>query len=195
MGLFKRGQVWWMRFSFNGKQVRKPTETTDKKLAEKIHHKVMTQIAEGKWFEKPIGADKTLAELLDKYLKEHSTPNKAASTVKNDTAMVKEMKEFFGDVLLQDVTPSLISAYKTKCREKELAPATINHRRTLLRLRNLYTSGNGARESVGVSRERVSNEGTDGTLEEEKRCYRASPSPTRKENMIESGLCRSFFLL
>ena len=45
MGLFKRGQVWWMRFTFKGKQVRKPTETTDKKLAEKIYHKVMTQIA------------------------------------------------------------------------------------------------------------------------------------------------------
>ena len=43
MGLYKRGQVWWMRFTYKGKQHRVPTETKDKKLAEKIHRKVMTR--------------------------------------------------------------------------------------------------------------------------------------------------------
>ena len=61
-----------------GKADREPTETTDKKLAEKIYHKVMTEIAEGKWFEKPPSADKTLGDLLDKYLRDYSTPNKSA---------------------------------------------------------------------------------------------------------------------
>ena len=36
MGLYKRGQVWWMRFSYRGKQIRRPTETGEKKLAERI---------------------------------------------------------------------------------------------------------------------------------------------------------------
>lgn len=47
MGLYKRGQVWWMSFSYKGEQKRFSTEATDKKVAEKIHHKVMTQVAEG----------------------------------------------------------------------------------------------------------------------------------------------------
>jgi hypothetical protein len=47
-----------MSFTFKGKQVRKPTETADKKMAEKIYYKVMTQIAEGKWFEKPAREEK-----------------------------------------------------------------------------------------------------------------------------------------
>ncbi len=50
MALFRRGQVWWMGFSYGGKQIRRSTEVSNKKLAEKIYHKVMTQIAEGKWY-------------------------------------------------------------------------------------------------------------------------------------------------
>jgi len=192
MGLYRRGQAWWMCFTYKGKQHRVPTESNDKRVAEKIYRKVMTEIAEGKWFEKAAHADKTLAELLDKYLKEHSTPNKAASTVKNDTAMVKEMKEFFGNVLLQDVTPSLISAYKTKCREKELAPATINHRRTLLRhafnlaIKEWQWCQKNPVERV--SRERVSNSRDRWlTLEEEKKLLEYCVlHPTRKDNTIEA---------
>jgi integrase len=188
MGLYKRGQVWWIRFTYKGKQHRVPTETKDKKLAEKIHRKVMHDIDEGKWFAMHAHADKTLADLLDKYLKEYATPNKAASSVKGDEAMIKEMKEFFGNTLLQDVTPSLVSGFKTKCREKGLSPATINHRRTLLRHAfNLaikewqWCSENPVER---VSRERVSN-GRDRwlTLEEEASLLKCCVlHPTLKEN-------------
>lgn len=192
MGLYKRGQAWWMCFTYKGKQHRVPTETTDKKLAEKIYRKVMTEIAEGKWFEKAAHADKTLAELLDKYLKEYSTPNKSAGTAKNDTVMVEEMKAFFGNTLLQDVMPSLISAYKTKCREKGLAPATINHRRTLLRhafnlaIREWQWCQKNPVEQV--SRDKVKNERDRWlTLEEEKTLLECCVlHPTRKDNEIEA---------
>ena len=192
MGLFRRGQVWWMRFNYEGKQVRKSTETTDKKLAEKIFHKVMTLIAEGKWFEKPVHSDKTIGNLLDKYVKEHSTPNKAPNTVKSDMAMVNEMKAFFGVTLLKDVTPSLISAYKTKCRDKGLAPATINHRRTLLRhafnlaIREWQWCQENPVERV--SRERVSNSRDRWlTFEEERTLLECCVlHPTRKDNKTES---------
>ena len=75
MALFRRGRVWWMGFSYQGRQVRRSTEVTDKKLAEKIYHKVMVQIAEGKWYPPEAGADKTVKELLERYLTDHSAPN------------------------------------------------------------------------------------------------------------------------
>ena len=191
MGLYRRGQAWWMCFTYQGKQHRVPTESNDKKVAEKIYRKVMTEIAEGKWFEKAAHADKTLAELLDKYLKEHSTPNKSASTVKNDTAMVGEMKEYFGNVLLQDVTPSLISAYKSTLREKGLAAATINHRRTLLRhafnlaIKEWQWCQKNPVERV--SRDKVKNERDRWlTHEEDAKLLECSIlHPTRKENTVE----------
>jgi len=51
MGLYRRGPTWWMSFTYKGRRMRQSTETGDRKTAEKIFHKVMTQVAEGKWFE------------------------------------------------------------------------------------------------------------------------------------------------
>ncbi len=133
MGLFKRDTVWWMRFTYKGRQFKKSTETKNKRIAEKIHHKVMAQIAEGKWFDRLEGEDKTIGDLLDKYIVDYSIPNKAPSTVRSDLGMSKEMKKFFGDTLLNDITPRLLTEYRSMCRGKGLAPSSINQRRTLLR--------------------------------------------------------------
>jgi len=192
MGLYKRGQAWWMSFTYKGKQHRVPTETKDKRLAEKIFHKVMTEIQEGKWFERAAHSDKTIGNLLDKYLNEYSIPNKAASTVRGDTVIIKEMKGIFGSTLLKDFTPSLISSYKTQCREKGLSPASINHRRTLLRhaFNLAIREWQWCRENPAerVSRDKVRNERDRWlTLEEESKLLNCCVlHPTRKDNQIES---------
>ena len=69
MGLYKRGQVWWMTFTHRGKHYRRSTETPDRKLAQRIYDKIKGDIAEGKWFERLAGEEKTLKEAIDKYLK------------------------------------------------------------------------------------------------------------------------------
>jgi len=132
MGLYKRGRVWWMRFSYDGKQIQKSTEVKDKKLAEKIHAKVITQIAEGKWFEKPIGENKTLEELFTKYISEYSVSNKADRTIRQDRGFARDMLAFFGNVPLTEITPGRISAYKAYLREKGRSASTINHQRGVL---------------------------------------------------------------
>ena len=50
---------------------------SNKKIAERIYQKLMGQIAEGKWFERLPGEDKTFRELMEKYMREHSARNKA----------------------------------------------------------------------------------------------------------------------
>jgi hypothetical protein len=84
MALYKRGSVWWMCFTYNGKQVRKPTETTDKKLAQRIYDKIKGEIAEGKWFERLPGESITFREMIEKYMSEHSKINKAQSGYSDD---------------------------------------------------------------------------------------------------------------
>lgn len=132
MGLYKRGPVWWMRFTYNGKQVRKPTETADKKLAEKIYHKVMIQIAEGKWFEKPLGAVKTVRELLEKYSIEYAAQNKAVKTYIRDKSLAGHLNGFLGDYLVSKLNPRTISDYKVMRRNKGAAPNTVNNELRLL---------------------------------------------------------------
>ena len=109
MALYKRGRVWWMRLTHNGKTFRRSTDVTDKKLAEKIHAKVITQIAEEKWFDRPIGGGKKLSELFERYISEYSVPNKAKRTIRQEKGLAREMLSFFGDVALTEITPRSLS--------------------------------------------------------------------------------------
>ena len=132
MGLYKRGPVWWMRFTYMGRQVRKPTETSDKRLAEKIYHKVMTQVAEGKWFERQPDDNKTFSEMIEKYMSEYSIL-KASSSSLRDRGIAKLLLSYFGDYYLKDISPSLIIDYKSFRRKKGTLPATIERELSLMK--------------------------------------------------------------
>jgi integrase len=131
MGLFRRGQTWWMRFTYKGKQIRKSTETDDKKLAVRIYQKVMGEVAEGKWFEKPIGADKTFQEMMERYMNEHSLPKKASS--ERDRSSLTHLLPFFGSTLVSEITPKLINQYKANRRGKGASPCTVNRELALMK--------------------------------------------------------------
>ncbi len=120
MGLYKRGSVWWMRFTYQGKQYRQPTETEDKKLAQRILDKVKGEIAEGKWFERMPGEDRTFREMMENYMTEHSARNKAPRSHVRDKSLKDHLVGFFGDLTLAEITPNLISEYKTKRRDEVL---------------------------------------------------------------------------
>lgn len=121
-----------MRFSHNGEPVKRSCQTADKKVAEKIYHKVMTQVAERRWIDRPLGEDVTVRELLDKYLNEYSLRNKAPMSSASDKCSIKSLNRFFGDLSLTALTPKLISEYKSKRREAGRAPKTVNNELTLL---------------------------------------------------------------
>jgi integrase len=127
MGLFRRGKVWWMSFTHAGRQVRRSTETEDKKLAQRIFDKIKGEIAEGTWFEKLPGENYTYEDLMKKYLKEHSSVNKSASTYKRDKSLVKQLVGYFGSYYLTEITPAMISQYKEKRREDGVSARTINY--------------------------------------------------------------------
>jgi integrase len=121
-----------MRFCYQGRQIRRSTDVTDKKLAEKIYHKVMVLIAEGKWFPPEAGADKTVRELLERYLKEYSAPNKAPTTHHCDKSRAQQLIRAFGDLTLKEMRPSLLAAHKSTRRVEGAAAKTINNELTLL---------------------------------------------------------------
>ncbi len=126
MGLYKRGTVWWMRLTYNGRQIRKSTEVKNKNLAMKIHAKVLTEINEGKWFERLPGDEKTFSELMDKYMAEHSAVNKAKSTHAKSQSTVKHLYRCFGKRIVTDIRPRDISAYRTARQATGAAPKTVN---------------------------------------------------------------------
>ena len=132
MGLFKRGSVWWMRFTYQEKQYRQSTETEDKKLAQRIYDKVRGEIAEGKWFEKLPGEDRTFREMMEKYMVEHSARNKAPKSHRRDKSLRDHLVGHFGDLTLAEITPSQVSEYKTKRRGEGASPRTLNYELALM---------------------------------------------------------------
>lgn len=132
MGLYKRRSVWWMSFSHHGEQLRRSTETEDKKLAIRIFDKLKGDIAEGKWFEHLEGEDNTFNDLMDRYMKEYSAINKAPSSHLRDKGLEKHLRRFFGDRFLTQITSKMISEYKTKRRGEGLSPRTVNYELTLM---------------------------------------------------------------
>ncbi|MEY4527533.1 MAG: hypothetical protein RL768_1252 [Nitrospirota bacterium] len=123
MGLVKRGDVWWMYFTYQGQQVRKSTGTAERRLADAILSKVKVQIIEGQYFEKAVAQSHTFTELMDRYEQEHVLRKLRHRGVKG---YMNNLRAFFGDRTLADITPKLIVAYKNKRYEDGKAPATIN---------------------------------------------------------------------
>jgi integrase len=132
MGLYKRGSVWWMSFTYQGKQTKKSTETTDKQLAKRIYDKVKGEVAERKWFERLPGEDLTFKEMMERYMTEHSVRNKAPRSHNRDKSLRDHLVEHFGEMALVEIAPSQISEYKTKRREEGAAPRTLNYELALM---------------------------------------------------------------
>lgn len=96
MALYKRGKVWWMAFTYDGRQVRRSTEMTDKKLAERIQAKVMTQVIDGKFFGRAIGEDKTFREMMEKYDREWFS-TLSSGTTRGSRCYLEGLVRHFGD--------------------------------------------------------------------------------------------------
>ena len=128
MALFKRGKVWWMSFTYNGRRYRRSCETTDRRLAEKIYHKVMIEVIEGRYFERLPGETRTFREMMEKYREEYLSGLPAGRTC---ASYINGLIAFFGNYTLKEITPRLIYEFKKMRRAQGVKPATINRQLTL----------------------------------------------------------------
>jgi len=125
--MFKRKDsgLWWMIFRHNGKKIQKSLETSDKKLAKAIEAKIITDIVEGKYYEKPTGHNKTFRQLMDRFMKEHA-PKVSDSMQKSYASSLKHLIPFFGELNLLSVTRKKISEYKVLRLDEGARPASLN---------------------------------------------------------------------
>jgi integrase len=126
----KEGKVWWMSYSFRGRQIRKSTGTANKKVAESIYYKVKTLIAEGAYLESVRGKNKTFMDMVERYLEE-VTPDKKPNTQRDDRFYAKILSKVFGKFYLNEITPDIITNYVLK-RKKKVGPSSINRELSFL---------------------------------------------------------------
>jgi integrase len=136
MGLYRRGKVWWMTFTYQGQQVRATTGQTDKRAAELILGDTRRQLRDGAYRITLEERNRTFGELMERFLSEHVT--KRASR-RSYVGYAKRLRGFFGDgTPLADITPRLIVEYKNQLFADHLAPASVNrHLATLKKAFNL----------------------------------------------------------
>lgn len=134
--MFKRGggKNWHIFIRVDGRKIQKSLGTSDKKLAKQIESKIRADLLEGKYFTKPKKRNYiTVQELVAKYLEEHSKPNKAEGTYKNDGYFFVKILQEFGGLKVNQVTPKLIHEFIVKRRKDGVSDTTINHELRLLR--------------------------------------------------------------
>ncbi len=116
-----------MSFSIDGVQYKRSTQTSDRKLAEKILGKVTTEIIEGMWFERDTASRHTYEEMKTRFLQDHA-PTVSANTQRSYTLSLKHLDGFFGGLTLDRINPDLISQYVTSRRQakKKVGPGSRN---------------------------------------------------------------------
>jgi len=123
--------LWWMTFTYQGRQVRRSTGTADKRLAEAILGKIRVKIVEGRFFDTLEEKERTFNEMMDRYLLERSI-TKALASHRRDEQCLTHLRPVFGDLKLAEVSPKLLAAYKAQRRQKA-KPATVNKELGLVR--------------------------------------------------------------
>ena len=114
--MFKRDGIWWVSITFNGKRIRRSTETSSLPLAKAVEAKLRIDLVEGKYFDKYEGERKTFNDLMDRFMKEHA-PKVSENMRINYKVSRQHLSDFFGDTVLAEITVKKINAYKQARKE------------------------------------------------------------------------------
>ena len=128
--LYKRGNVWWIKYYRNGKNYRESTKTSIKMVAEKILKRREGEIAQGKipsvLFEKVTFDDLARCFLLDYRINNKKSIDKAERSVRH-------LKSSLGGMKAVQITTPAINEYIIKRLDEGAANASINRELSALK--------------------------------------------------------------
>lgn len=124
MGLYKRNNIYWFQLTYDGRRIQESLKTTDKRQAERLYAKVMTDIIEGRYFEQNLAKTTSYDQMVTKYLEEHEHSR--------DEHTLKKLNAWFTGLTLFEITTRRVAEYRT-ARLREVKPATLYQELALLR--------------------------------------------------------------
>lgn len=131
MSLIQRGKTWHVDLIIDGQRIRQSTNTSDKKLAESIHAKIYSSIIEGKYYPKPLGSKKLFCEMMERFVKEHSS-FVSANTRASYSYSLKHLLPVFAEMPLNKITSERICQYQQDRQSEGSCPASVNREIALL---------------------------------------------------------------
>jgi integrase len=127
MGVYKRGDVWWIDFTNpNGRRVRESSGTQDRQKAQELHDRLKVRC----WEEQRLGVkpDRSWKEAAVRWLKE--TSHKRSHD--KDVAKLRWLDSYLGDLMLSQVTRDEIERIGQR-KVDESSPANANRYLALIR--------------------------------------------------------------
>ena len=126
-GLYKRGRIWWIRYSYQGQLIRQSVGP-DRRLAEQALQAVRGDIVRGSFKLRRIEERRTFDEMVKEYLEEKA----AKRSLGRDITSFGNLSPVFGKRALHLITRRDIEAYSRE-RASKVKGATVNRELALLR--------------------------------------------------------------
>ena len=127
---WRLGKNWYIDICFDNRRIRESTKSSNKKFAEQLLAKRLTELRENKYFDIRKRQDISFEDFAGKYLNEYSIPNKRSSS--RDAISIRFLKERFAKKYLYQITPEDIEVYKN-LRTKKVQQPTVNRELTCLK--------------------------------------------------------------
>lgn len=131
MGVYKRGEVWWYEFSFQGQRIRESAHTPSKTAAIQIEperRRSLEMSAGGVRRQKPL----LFSAAAKLWLAEGA--HWSDSTREIYALKMAHLLPIFGKLLLAEITPGDISAFQRKRRNVGASPREVNMETAVLRM-------------------------------------------------------------
>jgi len=137
MAVYKRGKIWWYKFSWNAESIRESTKQTNKRVAEQMEAAHKTSLAKGE-----VGIrDRKPVPTVAAFAKDDFMPHVRArfadklSTLAYYEIQVKHLTGYgpLASAAVDSVTPEMLSGFVTKWRIAEYEVSSINRALQVLR--------------------------------------------------------------
>ena len=119
MGLYQRhaSRFWWMTYTMNEQRYFESTKTTSKELAKKIWKRREGEIAMGLFKVGWPGERMRFGQLCEEFERSHFA-GLSENTVRGHRSSLTNLKLFFGDRKLDNITVAMVEAYRDERRQQ-----------------------------------------------------------------------------
>jgi len=128
LGIYQRGQIWWIDYYYKGRRLREPVSTSRQEAAAALKSR-RGDIVKGRFELKREAKDCRFAEFAVAYAKHLKSTR---SGWKKELSRLKNLVRCFGSKMLGDITMYDVECFKAE-RKKNMAGATVNRELALLK--------------------------------------------------------------
>ena len=129
-GVYQRGSVWWIYYSFRGKPYRESTHSKIRNEAIKLLRRRLGEIGKGEL--RGPDMERTTFEDLMRII-EDEYRSQARRSLPRLLTSIKALREFFGFARAVDITFDRLNAYVASRQPEGIAPASIKYDLAVLR--------------------------------------------------------------